>query len=127
MFFHAENSEDPVSSSGGTSSAEGPNSTWSVTINPPRLSQTPHPSLNKAVWKASNSQPVVMSLPDSGNFYQTCEGDVNILITDFGPRPLWQTAASNAFKVKFTQVLQVITLNHQNANSLTQSSNFATG
>lgn len=41
--------EGPVSSSSssssrGTSSAEGPNSTWSVTINPPRLSQTPHPN-----------------------------------------------------------------------------------
>lgn len=26
----------------GTSFAKGPNSTWSMTINPPRLTQTPH-------------------------------------------------------------------------------------
>lgn len=59
MFFHAREREGPVSSRGGTSSARGPNSTWSVTINPPRLSQTPHPPLNKAVGKAWNSQPLV--------------------------------------------------------------------
>lgn len=41
MFFHTNYKAPRVS--GGTSSAGGPNSTWSTTINPPRLTQTPHP------------------------------------------------------------------------------------
>lgn len=41
MFFHTELG-GPKSSSRGTSSAKGPNSTWSVTINPSRLTQTPY-------------------------------------------------------------------------------------
>lgn len=44
MFFHAQ-LEGPVSSSTGTSSARGLNSTWPMTVNPPGLTQTPpHPT-----------------------------------------------------------------------------------
>lgn len=51
MFFHTK-LEGPKSSSRGTSSAEGPNSTWSMTINPPRADSDPphHQPPNTQTW-----------------------------------------------------------------------------
>lgn len=82
MFFHTK-LEGPESSSRGTSSAKGPNSTWSVTINPTSLTQTPHPNrphniltLNTILGKASNSQPAVRSFPLGRRLLETSDEDV---------------------------------------------------